>query len=494
MTETVGIIEQKGKIDYPRNSPFNPPKAYPELQYTKRSELDKTNNTYEAVRDFFRYMEYDKENFGTKDWNPLKNIIKKGDKVVIKPNWVLDVSEYDINALITNMAVVRAVIDYAWIACQPTGQIQVLESPIQSTNWENLMKVTKAKETVDYLQTKGVNIDIQDIRTECFIEKDLLNLFGWRLKLFYRKKLKGTHQGYVNINLKKYSMLTEIQDKAHMFRGIQQMRDSATASAHSKNNHIYSIPKEVIQSDVFINIPKLKTHRKAGVTLTLKNLVGIVNVKDWLPHYVKGTPEQGGDEAPTKKDFISRVGDFLYMISFFKKFGISIRPPGIEKRWRKKVKEDLTQLKNVRQANWYGGDTVWRMVYDLNMILFYADKNGNLSDKKQRNYLGIIDGIIGGEKFGPLNSTPKKTGVIIGGTNPLSLEFIGTRVMGYDENKIKTLKNTPKIKKYKFGAKDFSNVIIKTNNDKWKKIIDAPKEVCFNFEPAPGWKGHIELD
>ena len=53
-----------------------------------------------------------------------------------------------------------------------------------------------------------------------------------------------------------------------------------------------------MEADVFINIPKLKTHKKVGLTCALKNLVGINANKNWLPHHTEGTTDRGGDQFP----------------------------------------------------------------------------------------------------------------------------------------------------------------------------------------------------
>ena len=485
----VGIAEMEGNITYPEQPPFNPPERYPEYPFT---EIDSTNTVYPLVREILFEMGFDKVNYNTPRWNPLKAHIKEGTKVVIKPNWVFDISQYDINALITHMSVVRAILDYAFIACGKKGCIDILESPIENTDWERLHSITHAPETVTYLKKQGVNITLQDIRTECFVEKDIFNIFGWRLKFFYRKKRPGTKQGYVNIDLGKKSALQDIHHKAHMLRGIQHWAAKDVQNAHDQKKHVYKIPREILECDCFINIPKLKTHRKAGVTLTLKNLVGMADKKVWLPHYVEGTPQEGGDEAPSKRQLHIRIIDELSILHFFKRFGFSFRPPGVEKYWRKKIEEDLLELRNVRQANWHGGDTVWRMVYDLNMILFHADVNGKLHHKQQRNYFSLVDGIISGEKFGPLDSVPKKTGILIAGNDPVLVELVGTRLMGFDEHKIKAITNIAQAA-YPFGSSTLDLAVIAARNEKWKKILTDPKSVCFHFIPAPGWQGHIEL-
>ena len=39
---------------------------------------------------------------------------------------------------------------------------------------------------------------------------------------------------------------------------------------HTLGRHRYLVAKEIIEADVVINLPKLKTHKKAGVTCALK--------------------------------------------------------------------------------------------------------------------------------------------------------------------------------------------------------------------------------
>jgi len=496
-----GIVEMDSEIKYPDKYPYNPSEHYPEYPFEINSnELDKSNRVYELVRNLFYTMGMDAANYGTKKWNPFGSIIKKGDKVVIKPNWVLDVSEHDINALIANMSIIRAIVDYSWIACGSQGKIDILESPIEVTDWQNLMYVTKADSTVEYLKSKAVNIDLQDIRTDWLTNKDVINLFGWRFKVFYRKKLPGTKKGFIHVDLKRDSLLTEVIDKANQFRSIHLMTDNKVNYMHNKDKNAYVIPREILESNVFINVPKLKTHRKAGITLAMKNLVGMIDHKDWHPVYTKGTPEQGGDEGPTKRSLFARFGDWASLIYFTKKinFGFSFRPPGVERYWRKKTEMDLHKQQNVRQGNWYMGNTIWRVIYDLNMILMHADKDGNMQEKNQRKFFCVVDGIISGEKFGPLNSVPKKTGVLIGSSDPIVTEFVGARVMGFDEKKLKTLINVNKQPdKYKFGisnTSDFNKIIIESNKEKWKKIISDPKKVSFHFIPAPGWEEHVEMN
>ena len=76
---------------------------------------------------------------------------------------------------------------------------------------------------------------------------------------------------------------------------------------------------------------------------------------------------------------------------------------------------------DVYEAMWYGNDTLWRTLQDVNRIVFYADKNGKIQDSPQRNHFHLVDGIIGGEKTGPVNCDPVYPGLLMAGYNALAL-------------------------------------------------------------------------
>ena len=48
------------------------------------------NQVYEAVREALHIYQMDNDNYGTDSWNPLGELIKLGDNVIIKPNLVMD--------------------------------------------------------------------------------------------------------------------------------------------------------------------------------------------------------------------------------------------------------------------------------------------------------------------------------------------------------------------------------------------------------------------
>ena len=68
------------------------------------------------------------------------------------------------------------------------------------------------------------------------------------------------------------------------------------------------VPLAVLEADVIVNLPKLKTHKKAGVTCALKNLIGINGNKEYLPHHRIGGHNLGGDCYPGGSDLKRALG------------------------------------------------------------------------------------------------------------------------------------------------------------------------------------------
>src|ERR1700680_4696308 len=56
----------------------------------------------------------DAPRYGTGEWNPLSDLIRPGDKVAIKPNWVYhkNRSGHDMDCLVTHSAVIAAIVKY----------------------------------------------------------------------------------------------------------------------------------------------------------------------------------------------------------------------------------------------------------------------------------------------------------------------------------------------------------------------------------------------
>lgn len=238
---------------------------------------------------------------------------------------------------------------------------------------------------------------------------------------------------------------------------------------------------------VVIQVPNLKTHSKAGVTLSLKNLVGIVTNKACVPHLRNGSPSQGGDERADRgwrqkiagaamQSLHDGIRSVCYLGSSLAKdrTGFTRR---IESRYRW-----VTPPK----GSWEGNDTIWRVALDLNRIMLFADKAGVLGSALRRKVFQIVDGIIGAEKNGPLDGLEKPSGVLVGGHNPYAVDLAATRLMGFDPGRIPLLENA--------GRQDWlfdgSPVAVVSNIPEWN-ISDLLRDVQarsdLGFLPPDSW-------
>ena len=490
-------IYHKCDLEYPKETTYSPHIRYPEYKMNDISEKEK-NHIYDAVRNSLILLGLDKKNYNTPQWNPFKDIIKPTNTVVIKPNFVLSKHDNggDLFSIITHPSIIRIVVDYVYIALAGKGKIIIADAPQMDCNFKELLKITNL-ETIKELYKKELNfdIDIYDLRNLWLDKKgDPKNIYSKN-----RHKLPGDPLGGVLVNLGKDSLFHGVKNYKK-FYGADFNREE-TIKHHHNDIQEYIISKTILSADAIISIPKLKVHKKVGVTLNIKGLVGICVNKNYLVHYILGTPSEGGDQFPDNilnlkevmtvklqrwiyDRFLSKKNtkaDFLYRI--FKKIGqLFLVPLGFK----------LDKKKSILDAgNWYGNDSTWRMAVDLLRIFIYADKEGNLKNTPVRKMFSIVDGIIGGEGDGPLNPDSKKCSVIVAGFNFCAVDLVCARIMGFDYRKIKKLN-------YILSQKDLYKIDIdkikSISNENYKELFkNKNKNKYFNFEPPSGWKGFIEI-
>jgi len=145
-------------------------------------------------------------------------------------------------------------------------------------------------------------------------------------------------------------------------------------------------------------------------------------------------------------------------------------------------------------GSWYGNDSIWRMVYDLNLVLLFGKPEGGpLSDTAQRRVVSILDAGVAGEGNGPLQALPVQVGIVAVSENPFLIDFAMARMMGFDWRKIPLLSN---YKRFAWsGLSDFDPHAFPVVNDGKPCFtgIDA-LPVIRPFISPPGWKGHIEAE
>jgi hypothetical protein len=138
---------------------------------------------------------------------------------------------------------------------------------------------------------------------------------------------------------------------------------------------------------------------------------------------------------------------------------------------------------NIRDGNWWGNDTTWRIVVDLNTILLYCDSKGQLGDTPVRRYLSVLDGILGGAGEGPMNPTPVESRVILAGYNPLSVDWCAAQLMGFDPERLKVITGGRKRPK-PLGPDD--PPVLLTDDPHWSLGLTPANSL--RFQPHSCWQ------
>ena len=152
-----------------------------------------------------------------------------------------------------------------------------------------------------------------------------------------------------------------------------------------------------------------------------------------------------------------------------------------------------TRKDRIRSGNWYGNDTTWRMVLDLNRALRYGNGVGVLHDQAQRKYFCVVDGIIAGEGNGPMGSDPRPEGLIIAGRDPLAVDLTCARIMGFDYRKVPMLFNALNDHPYPLNSVRYVDIECRSNVSDYDRMLldfDGP---CLSFRPHFGWLGHLAI-
>jgi hypothetical protein len=412
---------------YPR-PPFAPDEPFPELAGLA-SDVDPNNRLFGMFRDLLHRAGCDADRFGSPDWNPLGPMVSGRRRIVIKPNLVLHkVGELScsIDGLVAHASVIRMLVDYLLLAArrlQQTVEIVIADTPLQGADFDLLCAQNGLVELMRHYRTAGAPVSLLDLRSERAVIND-------SFLILERRALAGDPAGSVVIDLAERSLHYDAgrQDARY---SIQDYDDGITRENHRGRVHRYRFSNTVLQADLLINLCKLKTHGKAGVTLAMKNNIGANISKDYLPHFVPGSPRQGGDEFSSDsrhQQIVRSVRDFFY------------RHPALASAHRVLKRAAISVEKRRAESGegssyagaWHGNDTVWRTIVDINRALTYADSDGRLSTVPQREVVYFVDGIWGMEGEGPLKGNDKHVGLVAMGDDPVEFDAKLATIMGFD--------------------------------------------------------------
>ncbi len=213
----------------------------------------------------------------------------------------------------------------------------------------------------------------------------------------------GDSLGYTQIDLGEAS-------EFYKYRGNWKLMSmDGEVDTHKPHIARYFISTTVLSSDLIINIARPALNPWLGVSGILASALGFIGNPERIPLFSKGAALSGGDQCP-----------------------------GEEKKECKKT-----------MGKWWGNDTLWRAVLDINKIILYFNYDGSIRHEK-RKILSFLDGI---------SISGKKAGFLAAGLSQGILDCVSLKLMGYDWKKIPLILNFFTISSFplsQFSPKDIS--------------------------------------
>lgn len=369
-------------------------------------------------------------------WNddsrgPLGRVVGEGARVLVKPNFVLHENQgpWGVEPLLTHASVVRAVVEAALRA--GAGEVLVGDAPVQGCDFDALLAATGLGRWAEGLAAREPRFKgVRDFR------RTVSSFDGG-----VRRASEGvqSEERFALFDLGAESLLEPITDGGGRFR-VTCYDPRLLARTHAPGRHQYLVAKEVLEADVVINLPKLKTHMKAGVTCALKNLIGINGNKEYLPHHRLGGSASGGDCYPGASP-VKRALEYVFDRQNESASAAAARA------WAGAATQLYRVLRRAGgdrlgvEGSWSGNDTVWRTCLDLNRVLLYGRADATLADAPQRRVLHVVDAVVAGQGNGPLAPQPLPLGLLLAGGSAAAVDYVGARLLGYEPGRVPLVRN-----------------------------------------------------
>lgn len=386
---------------------------------------------------------------GLPSHNPLGGILVRGQRVVVKPNLVFH-RHYrggGLEALITAPGLIRAVCDRVFEAIGREGELTLGDAPLQSCDWDSLITQTGLRYWPEEYAKRGYWLTLADFRK--FASTDIKGLKHSPVTR------PGDPAGYQAVDLGGASL--------HAGRDWSRYRvtnyDPAEMTSHHNGiRHEYLISGSVLAADALISLPKLKTHRKSGLTCAMKNLIGINGSKDWLPHHAAGGTAEGGDEFPGRASWKKLASWMVAKEESASGLGTKV---AVNAARRLVYKTGTLLTGDPRsEGSWQGNDTLWRTIVDLNRIACYADRDGTLHAKPRRTILTIVDAMVAGEGEGPMAPDPVNLGCLVGGFGPVAVEVAAARLAHWPAEKLRHITGAFGLEQFPLTAYPMKSVVV----------------------------------
>lgn len=373
--------------------------------------------------------------------NPLEELIKPGDRVVIKPNWC---SQYKFPFPITHPSIIFPLVEFSLKA--GASKVNIVEAPMTLSagcNWFWSSALIGSHSLAKLLSElhDGAEVNFVDGNADDFIWVDVGE--ASELRAFGIEALD--HDGHT---------------------GFEKNMFFDTEDYHGYNPRMYrpglaAIARSYLDCDVFINAPKLKTHLWTGLTVALKNLMGL-NLRSTI-HRMPPDVFRTYEARPDIKHYRESP---LRDIPHFNRIKLRECKPGDPPAFSKLY------------YNGPGNDVLWRTLADLNKIIRFADADGRMQNKPQRKYLTVVDGIVGTDKNGPISDSLVRSGCIIAGSDPVCVDAVCAYIMGWDPNVLNLITECSNVSTLPIGSsKDFVQNIVgeDTNSPCFSQYFKPPR-------------------
>lgn len=429
MAEPVVVVSRPGSGAL--DAPFDPP-----------------NPVYDLVEAALRGLGLDAARAGTPDWNPLGDLVAPGDRVLVKPS-------FGATHGATHGVIVRPIVDYALRAVGRRGRVTVADTPDAGCDLDASGDGIRA--LLAAYAARGQHVDFIDLRQFALVPRLFLDgarVLGRALDvgLLWRRRLPGDPLGYRVVDIGERSYFAEVAERAPRFCGDRRHR-AAPRPHHARGRHRYSIARTVLDADVVITIPRLHANADLGLASALASSIGLTNERSSLPHYTAGAPPDGGDEFPYPPSLLARLNHRLHHL-----------PLPLGNALIRRVTKHSNDHGSVTEGAWEGNDTLWRALLDLNQVLFYADRNGDMTDRPQRRHLALVDAL--------------DAGFAIAGRDPALVDVAAARALGWDEAKLPTIAH---------ALAAAGRPLLPTSDAAALRIVLDGALPAAAFAPPPGW-------
>ena len=191
--------------------PYGPGAAYPELAALLGGapDGDGPNPAYAAVRAALRGLGLDEARFGGADWNPLGELVARGRRAVLKPNFIRHWNPCpgaSVESVVTHGSIVRALADYAFLAVGAEGSVTIAEAPQHDCDFAAIRELAGLDRLQRFYRERlGRELGVIDLRRERVVYRDGI--------IVERHALPGDPAGYRAVDLGGAELLPRLGDR-----------------------------------------------------------------------------------------------------------------------------------------------------------------------------------------------------------------------------------------------------------------------------------------